>query len=57
MNWQFWLIDGPARLTEILFKWYRLYMLVVLSIAALTLPTMLVIVLGLWFGFGIRWGW
>ena len=54
---RFWLVDGPARITEVGFTWYRLYMLVVLFIAGPGLILMALTVLVLWFGFGIRWGW
>lgn len=57
MRWRYWLIDVPAHITEVGLVWYRLYWLVVLSIAALVLPVTVVTILVLWFGFGIRWGW
>lgn len=54
---RFWFIELPARITEVLAVWYRLYFLVVLSVAAVILPLMTLVILILWFGFGIRWGW
>lgn len=36
--------------------WLRVYT-VILAVGSLVLWAMLVIVLVLWFGFGIRWGW
>lgn len=55
--WQRWLVDIPARITEVGFTWYRLYLLIVCAVAALTLPAMVLTMLVLWFVFGIRWGW
>jgi hypothetical protein len=57
VRWRHWLIDVPARITDVLLVWYRLYMVVVLSIAAILLPVSVMAMLVLWFGFGIRWGW
>lgn len=57
VRWRFWLIDLPARLTEIGAAWFRLYSLVILWIVAISTPTVTVAVLVLWYGFGIRWGW
>lgn len=57
MPWRTVLIDGPARITEIALTWYRLYVMVLLWMAALTAPTMAAATLILWFGFGVRWGW
>jgi hypothetical protein len=54
---RYWLIDLPAQGTDILAKWYRLYMLIVLSIAGPGCLLMVLTTLILWFGFGIRWGW
>ena len=54
---RYWLIDLPARITEVGFAWYRLYFLVVLWAVALIAPVMALTTLVLWFGFGIRWGW
>jgi hypothetical protein len=52
-----YLIDLPAHVTEVGFVWYRLYLMVVLWVAATVPPLMLITALVLWFGFGIRWGW
>ena len=57
MVWRTLLIDGPARITDVAFTWYRLYLVVLLWLAALTAPTMALAALTLWYGFGIRWGW
>lgn len=57
MSWRYWLIDAPAKITEVASVWYRLYFMVLLWIAALTVPALLLTTLVLWFGFGIRWGW
>ena len=57
LMWRRVLIDWPARVVEVGFIWYRLYLLVLLW-AAGTIPLVTVsIVLLLWYGFGIRWGW
>ncbi len=57
MRWRYWLIEWPAYLTEVGYAWYRFYLMVLLWLAA-TLPLATVLVaMGLWFGFGIRWGW
>jgi hypothetical protein len=50
-------LDWPAKLTEVLLVWYRLYFALLLVLAAATLPAMVLAMLVLWFGFGIRWGW
>jgi hypothetical protein len=55
--WRYWLIDLPARATEVGYVWYRVYFLALLWLAALTVPGMVLTILVLWFGFGIRWGW
>ena len=57
MRWRHWLIDVPARITDVVLVWYRLYITLVLATAALILPVTVVTMLVLWFGFGIRWGW
>lgn len=57
MGWRRWVIDVPARITEVGLTWYRMYLMVVLLIAGPGLLLMGSIVLVLWFGFGIRWGW
>ena len=50
------LIDWPAAVAETGFAWYRVYMLILVTVAALTLPTMVAGALIAWL-FGIRWGW
>lgn len=55
--WRKWLIDVPAHITDVAGTWYRLYLIVVLLIAGPGLVFMVLLSLGLWFGFGIRWGW
>jgi len=57
VTWRTLLIDGPARITEIAFTWYRLYLVVMLCAVAFTPPIAVLAILVLWFGFGIRWGW
>lgn len=54
---RYWLVELPARITEIVAVWYRLYMTVIVMAAAVVLPLMVLTMLALWFGFGIRWGW
>lgn len=54
---RYWLIDVPAQITEAVGVWYRLYWLIVACLCALVAPAMVLSVLVLWFGFGIRWGW
>lgn len=54
---RFWLIDLPARLADIGWRWYRLYLIIALLLAGPGLLLMGTMVLVLWFGFGIRWGW
>lgn len=56
-QWRYWLIDLPARATEVGFVWYRVYLLVALVIAGPGLLLMVLLVLILWYAFGIRWGW
>lgn len=51
-----WLIDLPARATEIGFAWYRLYLMALLFVAG---PILMLTALGtlvLW-SIGIRVGW
>ena len=57
MCWRYWLIDLPARLLDIAVTGYGLYLIAVISLAAIGLPLMGAVILILWFGFGIRWGW
>lgn len=52
-----WLIELPARATEIGFAWYRLYLIAILFVAGPLLMLTVVILLALWFLLGIRWGW
>ena len=56
VNWRYWLIDLPARLTEVGYTWYRLYLTALLIVAAVVVPFMAVTTLVL-AAFGIRWGW
>lgn len=57
MPWRYVLIDLPVHITEVGYAWYRFYVMVLLWMAA-TLPLASVFIgLGLWYGFGIRWGW
>jgi hypothetical protein len=57
MAWRRYLIEIPARITEVASVWYRLYWIVVMCLAALIGPALVIAVLVLYFGFGIRWGW
>ena len=54
---RYWLVELPATITEVGLVWFRLYFLVLIVIAALTVPVVSLTMLVLWFGFGIRWGW
>ena len=54
---RYWLVELPAYITEVAAAWYRLYFIVVLLVAGPGLLLMASIAVGLWFGFGIRWGW
>jgi hypothetical protein len=56
-QWRYWLVELPAKATEVGYTWYRLYLLVVLMIAGPGLLIMVLSALILWFAFGIRWGW
>lgn len=55
--WRRYVIDIPARITEVGLTVYRLYMMAVLLIAGPGLLLMVLTVLVLYFGFGVRWGW
>jgi hypothetical protein len=58
--WRYWLIDLPARATEVGYVWYRLLVLSLLWVAAAGAVVgllSLTVSLALYFGFGIRWGW
>jgi hypothetical protein len=54
---RYWLIELPSRITEVAYVWYRLYFVFLLLLAALTVPALLLAMVVLWFGFGVRWGW
>jgi hypothetical protein len=54
---RYWLIELPSRITEVACVWYRLYFVFLLLLAALTVPALLLAMVVLWFGFGVRWGW
>ena len=56
-DWRYWLMDLPARITEISLVWYRVWFMLTLWIAALAGVVTVSMVLVLWFGFSIRWGW
>jgi hypothetical protein len=47
------LVDIPAGIVSV---WYRMYV-VFIALASILTVGVVVIVLVLWFGFGIRWGW
>ena len=53
MNWHRYLVDLPARAVTL---WWTGYSLL-LGAVFMVLATLMVIVLVLNFGFGIRWGW
>ena len=55
--WRRALIDIPYKLMDILSVWLRLYLLIVFGLSAIIGPGMALILLVLWYGFGIRWGW
>lgn len=57
MPWRTWLIDWPARFTDVGFALYRLYLLIVLMLAGPVLLLTVLASVALWYGFGIRWGW
>jgi hypothetical protein len=56
-QWRYWLVDLPARATEVGYVWYRLYLLILFAIAAIIGPAVVLTSLVQWFVFGIRWGW
>lgn len=56
-QWRYWLIDLPSTITEVGMAWFRLYFFLVTLVAAITGPALVLAMLILWFGFGIRWGW
>lgn len=47
----------PSRAVDTIAAWYRLYLLIVLIAAGPGLLFTVSLSLGLWIGFGIRWGW
>jgi hypothetical protein len=58
--WRYWLIDLPARATEVGYAWYRVFFMALLwaAVAGAVAGLLGVTVsLALYFGFGIRWGW
>lgn len=59
MRWRFWLIDGPAKVTEVGLTWYRLLFMVLLWAAAIGAVIGLLMVTAslVLDAFGIRWGW
>lgn len=57
MRWRTFLVDWPARVTEVLSTWVRLYFVIVFGVIAVVAPLMVLTTLVLWFAFGIRWGW
>jgi hypothetical protein len=54
--WTTLLLATPAGATDRLLRWARVYFIVAVSLATLAVPMVLLIVV-LWFGVGIRWGW
>ena len=52
MRWRFWLVDGPARLLDLWFRFY--WTLLTVLCAGLFLTLVISLVLDQW---GIRWGW
>lgn len=60
MPWPNWYAEWLAILPPWwlrLMGWYHLYVFIVIVLAAVILPTMVLAILVLYFGFGIRWGW
>ncbi len=55
--WRYWLVDVPARITDVGFAWYRLWLMLTLWLVAVVSLTTVLTVLVTWFGFGVRWGW
>jgi len=53
MAWRRWVIDVPAKAVDVWFLGYRL----LLTGMTIVCVTGVVLMLVLWFGFGIRWGW
>lgn len=54
---RYWLVDAPLTVWSWALAWYRLYWLILGVLGAIVLPLMVLSMLVLWFGFGIRWGW
>ena len=54
---EFWLITVPLRIVSALLWWSSVFWTAIWTIAASTLPLMVLAMLALWYGFGIRWGW
>lgn len=50
---RFWLIELPALIVDVLWRLYLSF----LTLATLSLWLMVMVVLVLYWGFGIRWGW
>lgn len=54
---RYWLIDLPASITDHTWRWYRFINTWWLIIGGIICNVMVLTVLLLYFGFGIRWGW
>lgn len=54
---RFWLVTVPVAAVSWLLWWNRVYWTALYAIAAVVFPVMVLTMLVLWFGFGIRWGW
>lgn len=53
---RYWLIEFPEIALSVVLRWYRLYFLVMLVIAAVV-PTSIGLISLCLYLFGIRWGW
>lgn len=54
---RFWLVTVPTTAVSWLLWWNRVYWTALYAIAAVVFPVMVLTMLVLWLGFGIRWGW
>lgn len=54
---EFWLVTVPIRIVRYALLWSQVYWTFIYAAGAIILPTMVLTMLVLWFGFGIRWGW
>ena len=54
---RFWLVTVPVTAVSWVLWWNRVYWAALYAIAAVGSTVMVLTMLVLWFGFGIRWGW